>query len=172
MTYEGSSPLAVVIKGVVAGLAGTAVLTLAMQRGPQLMEEKFGVSPEMDATPEQREAPEDPTGELVERVASGVLDTDLDEDTRATAGQALHWGYGAMWGAWYGVTQSTLRWPALLHGSVFGLTVATVASTLVPAMGLAAPPTRQPKSVSAMQMANHLLYGWVVAFVFRVINGR
>lgn len=172
MTYQGSSPLAVVIKGAVAGLAGTAALTFAMQRGPQLMEEKLGVTPQMDATPEQREAPEDPTGELAERVASGVLDTELDDETRATAGQALHWGYGAMWGAYYGVMQSSLRWPFLLHGSIFGMTVATVASTLVPAMGLAAPPTKQPATVSAMQTVNHLIYGWVVALVFRIINGR
>lgn len=170
MSYQGSSPLAVVVKGAIAGIAGTWGLTMVMQRGPQLLEEKFGVSPQMDETPEQREAPANPTGELAERVAEGVLDVELDEEMQAKAGQAIHWGYGAAWGAYYGVMQSSLRMPALLHGTLFGVLVATVASTVVPAIGLGTPPADQPKRVSAMQIANHLIYGWVVAIVFRVLN--
>lgn len=163
-----ASPLEVAIKGAMAGLAGTAVLTQVMQRGPRFMDEKLGVS---IAEPET-DAPDDPRAELVERVAAGVLETDISAETKQTASQAIHWGYGALWGAIFGIVQSSLRIPLLVHGTIFGGLVAAVASTVVPAMGLAPSPREQPKTMSAMQFVNHLIFGWAVALTFRVLTIR
>lgn len=171
MSQHFESPLSVVIKGMVAGLAGTVALTAAMQRGPQIMEEKFGVTLQPDDPPPS-DAPSDPTAALAERVATGVLETDINETTAQTAGQAIHWGYGALWGAVFGIVQSSFRLPLLLHGTIFGVVVAAVASSVVPAMGLAPHPAQQPKRMSAMQLVNHLIYGWVVALVFGILSRR
>jgi uncharacterized membrane protein YagU involved in acid resistance len=110
------------------------------------------------------------TEQFAERVAIGVLDRPIEERSRQVAGQAVHWGYGAAWGAVFGVVQSSLRPPRLLHGTVFGMVVATVASTVVPAMGLMPPPTKQPVAMSGMQMAAHLVYGWVTALIFGLLS--
>lgn len=158
-TYE--NPLVITAKGAVAGLVGTAVLSVTMQYGPQLME-SLGFVP---SQANQGDG-EEPTAKLAEKVAEGVLDTSIEEDTKQIAGQAIHWGYGAGWGAFYGIAQSSLRMPHFLHGTLFGALVAIVASTLVPAMGLTPPPSQQPTPISVMQLVQHLIYGWVTALVF------
>lgn len=167
-----ASPLEVALKGAAAGLAGTAVMTQVMQRGPQFMEEKLGVSLAEADSPAEAAAPEDPRGELAEKVASGVFETDISQETRETASQAIHWGYGALWGMIFGIVHSSLRIPLLLHGTIFGGLVGAVASTLVPAMGLAPSPKEQPKKLSAMQLVTHLIFGWVVALTFHVLTMR
>ncbi len=158
--YE--SPLAVTAKGAIAGLAGTGVLTLAMRLGPVLMQRLGAGSAGQDGG-------EEPTAKLAGKVAGGVFETEIGERKKQVAGQAIHWGYGAAWGAFYGIAQSSLRLPHLMHGTVFGALIGVVGSTLVPAMRLVPPPTEQPKTVSAMQTVFHLLYGWTVALVFHGI---
>jgi hypothetical protein len=169
--YE--APLMVVIKGGMAGLAGTAVLTLAMKRVPQVMQ-RLGISPSNPAASEAQaqseKGAEEPTSRLAEKVAVGMLDTLVEEETKHAAGQAVHWGYGAAWGAMYGIVQSSLRFPDFVHGTVFGTVVGLVASTVVPAIGLTPPPTRQPALTNAMQMIYHLLYGWTTALTFRLLS--
>jgi hypothetical protein len=116
--YE--SPLTYLIKGAVAGAVGTAVMSAAMQRAPQLME-RAGV-----ALPKQRGggAGQPPTAELAERVAEGVLHESIDEEAKAVTAEAVHWGYGAAWGAYYAVIQASFNFPRLLHGTFLGALVA------------------------------------------------
>ena len=155
--YE--SPLAAAAKGAIAGLADTVALTIGM-RAPQLLQQ--------GKTQPQKE----PTAKLAGKVAGGVFEQALDRETKATVGEAIHWSYGAGWGALYGLAQESLRLPRLVHGTVFGLLVATVASTLVPSMGLTPPPTKQPPEKSMMQLALHLVYGWVTVLVFHRITAH
>lgn len=160
------SPLTVIIKGAIAGAAGTAVMGAAMERAPQLMEQ-LGLAPATPPTPPRKpNAPSSPTEEVAERVS----DRPLDPETRAAAGQAIHWAYGAGWGAFYGVMQSSLRLPHLLHGTLFGGLVYAVASTVVPRLGLTRPPTSQPMPMNLTQLAMHLIYGWATAIVFGALN--
>jgi uncharacterized membrane protein YagU involved in acid resistance len=113
---------------------------------------------------------EEPTEKLAEKVATDVLETPPEEDTKEMAGQAIHWGYGITWGAFYGLAQNQLQLSPHLHGLLFGTLVATVASTLVPAMGVAPPPTEQPMSTNTTMMSLNLLYGWVTAMTFDALE--
>lgn len=166
------SPLSVVVKGAIAGLAGAAVLAQAMQRGPQFMDEKLGVAIEQPDPEVTKDLPEDPRAELAERVATGVFETGISQETKTTASQAIHWSYSAMWGTVYGVVHSSLRIPTLLQATVFGGIVGTVASTLLLAIGLAPSPKEQPKETSVMQLGFHVIFGWTVALVFAVLSAR
>lgn len=158
------SPLAVIVKGALAGAAGTAVMSAFMERAPELMERIGMGSSEPPAPPEEPKAPSSPTEELAERVTEG----ELAADERAAAGQAIHWGYGAAWGAYFGVMQSTFRPPSILHGLWQAGLMTVVAVKLVPQLGLtAAPRTRQQLIISA---ASHGVYGVVTAIVYRVLN--
>jgi putative membrane protein len=165
--YE--SPLSYLIKGAIAGAAGTAAMSALMQRAPELME-RAGITPASPPPPEKPEEESEPTAELAERVASGVLQEPIDDETKATAGQAIHWAYGAAWGAYYAVIQGTFNFPRLLHGTLFGALVAGVASTLVPRMGLVPRPQDQPMQLNAMNVGTHLVYGWVTAIVFGILT--
>lgn len=166
------SPLSVAVKGAIAGLAGAAVLAQVMQRGPQFMDEKLGIAIEQPDPEVTKDLPEDPRAELAERVAAGVFETDISQETKATASQAIHWSYGAMWGMAYGVVHSSLRIPTPLQATIFGGIVGTVASTLLPAIGLAPSPKEQPKEMSALQLGFHVIFGWTVALAFALLSVR
>jgi hypothetical protein len=157
-------------KGAAAGLVGTALLTAAGRALPAASARLGAPMPE-DVRPDRHPEGE-PTQKLAQEVAVGVADRPLDREERQTAGEAIHWTYGALWGALYGLAQSQLRLPHLLHGTLFGALVGTVASTVVPAIGLSRGPMDQPAAKSGMQLGLHLLYGLGTALVFRLLDGR
>ena len=165
------NPLAVAAKGALAGAVGTAAITLDMQKVPALIERRFDISMTPEPPPDA-DIPEDPRAELAGRVATGVLERPLPEEGKVTAGQAIHWSYGTLWGVVYGILHSGLRLPALVHGMLFGSVVGAVASTVLPAMGLAPSPTEQPKRISAAQVGYHLVFGWTTALTFWLLTLR
>jgi putative membrane protein len=167
------SALETIIKGAMAGLVGTLAINLAMSRGPALMQ-RLGL---MEAPPPapmpQSGAMEEahaPTEKLADKLSSGVLQQPLEPGTRKAAGQAIQWGYGALWGALYGVLESSIQLPSFIHGAIFGSAVGVVGATALPAMGLAPAPKDQPMPMTAMQTVDHLIYGWVTALVFRLLS--
>lgn len=162
MNYP-ESPLTVAIKGAVAGAIGTAALGLAMERGPALLQQ-LGL---LDGQPEG--GGEEPTEKLARRVTRGVLDRPLEGEAKETTGQVMRWGYGAGWGLLYGLVQVSLRPRHWLHGTMLGVVTAAVASTAGPALRLTPAPAEQPATISAMQFAYHLLYGWTTALAFRLL---
>ena len=164
------SPLEVAMKGSVAGLIGTAVITVAMKGTPVIMQQ-LGISqPEPKTEAAKQKAAGEPTEKLAEKVSTGLFEQPIEEDTKEAAGQVIHWSYGAAWGALYGIMQSSLRIPHLLLGLLFGGVVGAVASTVVPSMGLTPAPTEQPASKNAMMMAFNLLYGLVTALAFHAMS--
>ncbi len=157
------STLALIAKGAVAGLAGTAALTAGMMLMPYVLPERGLFDPE-------RDQPEEPNDKLVESVMLALWGTLPDEQVKATAGQVVHWGYGASWGVIYALAQHRLQLPATTHGLLLGALVGTTASTVVPALNLAPPPTQQPVPQTAMMTGLQLLFGWVTAQTFDALS--
>ena len=160
---QSQNPLLASLKGAVAGAAGTLVISLGLQYGPQLLQQA-GLIP----TPKKK--PEEPTEKLADKVATETFDTKLGDDTKKAAGQSIRWTYGVGWGVVYGLAQNWLHLPHYLHGALFGTIIGGVASTVVPALGLTPPPTKQPPAMSAMQFVLHLAYGYTVAIVFHLLT--
>ena len=139
-TYQ--SPLAVIIKGALAGAAGTAVMSAFMERAPELRDRAGMPLPQPPAPRANPDAPSSPTEELAERVTEGQLPA----EQRAAAGEAIHWAYGAGWGAYYGVMQSTFRLPSVIHGTFLGGLLTFVAVRFVPRLGLTPPAPAEPRA--------------------------
>lgn len=160
------SPLEVATKGALAGLAGTLVLTFALQNAHRVL------PPRRPAEPAGAdEAAENPTEKLAEKVASGVFDRELSPDTRHTLAMGIHWGYGAFWGMAYAVVQSSIHLPAWLHGSLLGLLVWMIGPMgLIPAMKLARPSPERPPVRRLVSVLLHGLYGWTTASAFHVLS--
>jgi len=165
MAYQ--SPLSAIIKGAIAGAAGTFVMGEAMARVPELLERAGHPLPKSPPGPA---APDSPTEEVAERLAEGLAQDEIDEQTKAAAGQVIHWTYGAAWGAAYGVLQSSLRLPTVFGGALFGAGVGYVADTVMPAMRLQTPPELNPRSVNLYHMGMHVVYGLTTALTWRVLN--
>lgn len=159
-TYQ--SPLAVVIKGALAGAAGTAAMNAFLEQAPALME-RVGLATGRPPTP-----PAKPTrrGSATEEVVEKA--TTLAPGEAKHADGLLHWAYGSGWGAYYAVIQSTFRLPSLLHGTWLGGLMTVVAVRVVPALGLApAPGTQEAMIVSG---ASHAVFGWTTAIAYSVLN--
>ncbi|HEX6128978.1 MAG TPA: hypothetical protein VF071_08165 [Candidatus Limnocylindria bacterium] len=161
------SPLSAIVKGAIAGAAGTWAMGEAMSRAPQLLERAGYRLPEAPPGPA---APDTPTEEVAERLAEGLAQDEIDEGTKQTAGQVIHWSYGAAWGAAYGVLQATLKLPTLLGGAFFGAGVGYFGERVMPALRLQNAPERNPRAVNLMQMGAHVVYGVAVALAWRVLN--
>ncbi len=164
-TYQ--SPLVAIVKGAIAGAAGTWAMGKAMSLPPQYLS-RAGI--QLPDSPPGPTAPDSPTEALAERVAEGVARAELDPDAKRVGGQAIHWGYGAAWGSVYAILPSTFKRSPLRFGAVFGLLVGTVADTAVPAMRLQNWPTERPMALNVYYMAAHVVYGAAVALVYAVLN--
>jgi hypothetical protein len=160
------SPLSATMKGAAAGLVGTAAMTAAMKYIPPLLRELGLDSPDPPASARKGE----PVEQLAGKVAEGVFDTRLDKEGKKIGGQAIHWSYGAGWGAFYGIVQTTLRLPFLVHGTLLGTIVAVAASTLAPAMKVAPPPDKVPTNQKVLQASFVMLYAWTTALVYHLLS--
>jgi hypothetical protein len=160
------SPLSAAVKGAAAGLVGTAVMTAAMKYIPPLLRELGLSSPEPPASARSGK----PVEKLAGKVAEGVFDRRLDKEGKEIGGQVIHWGYGAGWGAFYGVVQRTLRLPFLVHGSLLGVMMAVAASTLVPAMKVAPAADKVPTSQKVLQTSFIMMHAWTTALVYHFLS--
>ncbi|MCB0080140.1 MAG: hypothetical protein KDE47_04395 [Caldilineaceae bacterium] len=158
-TTNEESNLELILKGAIAGLAGTAALTVGMSLMPHLLPQRSHIDP-------QRDQPDEPNVRLVEEAMMALWGTLPSDRTKAVGGQFAHWGYGATWGAIYALAQDRLRLPPNTHGLLLGLLVGTTASTVVPALDHAPPPTREPFSQTLAMTGLQLLFGWVTARTF------
>lgn len=166
------TPGMIVMKGLLAGLAGTAAVTLAMQGLSAMMGPEQADRQEAEFGPPRHESPRQaPTETFVERGAATVGQQPLTQESKETLATATHWAYGSLWGAIYGLAHTTLRLPEPVGGALFGMTVWGVGPlSLFPAMKLTPPPSQQSGRTLATNGGLHLLYGWVTAWTFRFLS--
>lgn len=131
--------------GVIAGLVATAAKTLAERVYP----------PRVHGKPEPPEL-------LSERIAGHRL----DEETKEIASEAIHWGFGAAAGAFYGALAEFYPAATAKEGANFGLVLMSLTHEgALPALGLSAPPEEQSRREQTSEAATHMLYGVVAESV-------
>ncbi len=177
------SPLAVAMKGALAGFAGTLALSVAVkgaqwvqrlvgvegQQGSEGSADQAGIGAGQALTGGQVQAPflDQSTEIFVQKVATGLFGTSLSGGARRTAGMAMHFLYGSFWGAVYGLIQSSLRLPPAPHGLLYGLVVWLIGpATLVPAMHIMPPPQKQGVRKALMVVGFHVAYGLGLGLTF------
>lgn len=150
------SPLGALGRGLVAGAAGTAALTVS-----QLVAAKItGTEPPAAA------------GVVGKRVLEGVFLRQVPDQQQPAINQVVHWSYGTAWGGLYGIVQATLRWPPPVHGLMFGSLVGGVGTALLPTLQLMPPPWKVPPATLGVNTFHHLVYGVTTAAVFHALHTR
>jgi uncharacterized membrane protein YagU involved in acid resistance len=99
---------------------------------------------------------------VVDEYAGGMLDR-IPENRREAAVELLHWAYGAVGGAAFGVLPDRVRllpWAGPVYGAVMWLGFETVVS---PALGLGRQRRSRTGAERVALTADHLLYGAVLA---------
>ncbi|HTU28722.1 MAG TPA: hypothetical protein VMF07_05030 [Solirubrobacteraceae bacterium] len=129
--------------GLTAGLAGTAVMTIA--EGAEVVL--------TDAEPSGTAA--DVADKLKRRAGRGRL----TRRHRRAANQGMHWLYGTAWGIPYGLFAAGGSVPPEASGPVFGLLVWMAGLVQLPALGVAEPPWKRSPASLASEAMLHVVYG-------------
>jgi putative membrane protein len=136
--------------GLVAGLVATAAKSLAERIYP----------PRVHGEPEPPEV-------LSERIAGHPL----DKETKVIASEAIHWGFGAAAGAFYGALAEFYPAATSKEGANFGLVLMSLTHEgALPALGLGAPPEEQSQREQTSEAATHMLYGVVAESVRKMVR--
>ena len=149
-----------VVASVMAGLLGGLLGAGAMSVAHSLV-----------ASAGQRDAPsraqgDDATVKVADALSRIVRGRGLSERERPAAGSAVHYGFGAAMGVTYGICAAATRVATVGWGMAFGAVVWLGAHVImVPALGLASSPLRQPLPKEALELGMHLLYGVTVHLV-------
>jgi hypothetical protein len=141
----------VLVQGVVAGVAGTAAMT---------------VSSTVEARLRHREASTAPA-RAAQRVL-GIADFRSDAD-QARFSTTVHWGYGTGWGVVRALLGSLGLGPARAGATLFALMWGG-ALVMLPALDVAPPVTRWGREEVAIDVFHHLVYAAVTGAAFELMD--
>ncbi len=139
-----------VLAGLVGGIAGAGAKIIAEQLFPPRLE---GQTP--------------PPVVLAEQVAGHSL----PENERKLAMRGIHFVFGALAGAVYGALVEFEPSLAAWRGAAFGITLNRLThESMLPKMGLTAPPDRQPAQERISEWVTHATYGIATDTVRRAVR--
>jgi hypothetical protein len=164
------SPVGALLGGLVAGAAGAALQTLFFKATSRI-----APSGPKDAfePPEREQRDEMQTQTVARRLVEGLAQRGpLDDEQKRLGGELVHYGFGAGWGAVYGLARET--WPAL-GGAAGAAGFATVVwmvgdNLILPLFRLSAVPQRYPAKLHGYALAAHLVYGAGVWGTYELID--
>lgn len=157
-----------IIAGLVAGVIGAGAMSI-VHKG--LIAINPGTRPPAAAA--EQEQDEDATVKVANGITRWLLHRPLPEDKKPLAGTIVHYAFGAGIGGLYGGLATVMPRLTLALGLPFGVAAWLGAHVImVPALGLAAPPTRQPPLKEALEFVLHLVYGAVTELARRLIRQR
>jgi hypothetical protein len=160
-----NSPLGALLRGLLAGVAGTAAMT-AYQELVQSGDDDLADEPKGDAERwQQAPAP----AKVAKRILEGVFHAKVSADRIPLLTNATHWLYGSTLGTVYGLVQGTIRANPVAHGLAFGAGVWGFSYAQLVPMGLYEPPWKYPAKTLAIDLSYHLVYGLGVAAAYEAL---
>jgi hypothetical protein len=171
----GQTPLGAVARGVVAGLVGTGLMTVAQELSAKLHSSGDGGQQGGDGEQHGEQDPWDQASapaKVAKRVSEGVFGHEVPAERIPLLTHGMHWGYGTGWGGVYGLAQGSLPPSTLRPGLLFGSTVWAMSYVQLVPMGLYEPPWKYAAKDIAMEVGYHLVYGLGVASAFKVLDSR
>jgi putative membrane protein len=113
-----------------------------------------------ETRPPHPQAGDDATVKTAQAVAKYILGRQLGPAEKKWAGPAVHYSFGALLGAAYGVLAATVPKVRAGTGTAYGSAVwLAVDEIFVPAFGLSGSPLNSPVSSHVKALASHLVYG-------------
>jgi hypothetical protein len=146
-----------VFRGVLAGAAGTAAMTLAYAAERRRRHQSEPLDYDDSLVP----------GQIVASVLRIPSATDRE---KAVLGTLLRWGYGSAFGIAYVALRRTAPWP--VAALAFGGVLMSATFSLFPILGRTPPPWRWPPDVLATSIGTHVVYVAGVALVDAALRPR
>jgi putative membrane protein len=146
--------------GAISGFFATAPMTVFMVLGWRLLPAR-----ERYLLP-----PQEITEEVVERLGA---ESHLNDVRRDTAALVLHFGYGALTGAAYGLLEPQMPLAGAIKGSLAGLAV-WIGSYLgwLPALHILSPATHHPRRRNILMILAHIVWGATLGVLTQKLNSN
>ena len=153
--------------GIAGGLAASFVMS-KFQTGWKTLAREF----DPDSAERQAKEGESATVKAANRVSQSTTGAPVPEPQKETAGEAVHYGFGALLGGLYGAASSVAPQVRTGFGTIFGTAVWAVADEIaVPAADLTKPPQQVPSSQHLYSIVSHVLFGAVLEGSRRAVEG-
>jgi uncharacterized membrane protein YagU involved in acid resistance len=111
------------------------------------------------------------TEKIADAIAEKVVHHKLPPRQRSLGGTLVHYGFGTLTGAVYGMIAEALPKAGAGLGLPFGAALWVAADNVaVPASGLSEPPTKQPPSMLVYGLSTHLVYGFALELTRRLLR--
>jgi hypothetical protein len=166
------TPLGAVIRGVIAGTAGTAAmdgLLYARYRhgGGEIPLRAWELS---SSVTDWDDAPA--PAQVGKRLVEGLFQRELPATLARRVNNITHWSYGMLAAAQYGVIAGSLTRPRVRQGPVFGATVWASGYVVLPAAKLYQQIWEYDPITLAKDLSAHLVYGLATAATFSALWPR
>lgn len=162
--------------GAVAGLAGGLAASFVMnQVMAHLSGTHRGTDPQRSkqflAARKKRSQAADPTGRAAEVVARNLLGRPLTQREREISGPLVHYIFGAVAGAAYGVTAEAQPKMTIGRGVPYGIAIWLFGDEIaVPALGLKPNSTEASLEAHGAMFASHVVYGLTLETMRRTVR--
>lgn len=150
------------VAGIVAGLLASLVMTGFQSGVATLIPDISGGGDEEPATEK-----------AADKVSEAAVGQPVPEQRKAVVGEAVHYAFGALLGAGYGIAGEHGDVLKAGGGTVFGVSAALLFDDVaVPALSLSGPASETPAKTHAYAIASHLVFGLVLEGARRALRGR
>ncbi len=161
------TPLGAILRGAAAGAVGTVAMDLLWyvryRRGGGKDKFREWELSSTTLTWEEAAAP----AQVGRRVLEGFLQRELPESWARPTNNAVHWGYGLIWGSLYGVVAGSTDNPRTIYGPVLGFTAWISGYVFLPLAKLYKPIWDYDPVTLTKDLTAHLVFGTTTAAVFR-----
>ncbi len=163
------SPLGAVVRGLLAGAAGTAIMD-----GVWYARYRRGGGRRSFAEWETASGLEGWEGapapaQVGKRVVEGLLRRELEPEKARFMTNLVHWGYGILWGAAYGIVAGSAQRSKVIYGLLFGLIVWSTAYAVLPPTGIYKRMWEYDGRTLWQDASAHLAYGGGTAASFGLL---
>jgi hypothetical protein len=165
------SPLGAVVRGLVAGAAGTLAMDGLLYaryrygRGDERFE-PWEFSSDVDSW-EKAPAP----AQVCKRLVEGLFERELPPQRARLVNNITHWAYGILGGVQYGIVAGSLPTPRIRYGLPFGASVWAAGYVVLPAAKLYEPIWKYDRVTLTKDLSAHLVYGLGTATALRLLSG-
>lgn len=166
------TPLGSLFFGALAGAAGSLLQNFFFKATA-----KVAPKPPGDAfePPEPQQRGEQPTETVARRVVEDLAERGpVDEETKKRGHAVVHYTFGSLWGAAYGLARESIPGLETVPGALAWSTLVWAVSDnlILPIFRLGAWPQAYPMKNHVYAWSAHVVYGMAVCNVYRLLRAR
>jgi hypothetical protein len=167
-----ATPLGALVRGLAAGALGTAAMDALLfvryrREGGTTPFAQWELSSGLSSW-DEAPAP----AHVGKRLVEGLFQVQLAPRWAPLVNNVMHWGFGIVNGAQYGLVAESLPAPRIAYGLPFGASVWAGGYVVLPAAKLYEPIWKYDRATLAKDLSAHLTYGLATAAAMRGLGAR